>query len=170
MTLIWLAVLVIPFLIVLSGFFSGSETALTAASRARMLQLEKAGDQRAVLVGRLIRDRERLIGAVLLGNNLVNILASALATSVFLMLFGQAGVAYATIVMTLIVLVFGEVLPKTLAISSPDQTSRLVAPIIQPVVAVFSPIVTAVQFVVRGMLRLFGREAAAGLSALSPAV
>ena len=169
MTLIWLAVIVIPLLIVLSGFFSGSETALTAASRARMLQLEKTGDQRATLVGRLIRDRERLIGAVLLGNNLVNILASALATSVFLTLFGQTGVAYATIVMTLIVLIFGEVLPKTLAISNPDQASRLVAPIIQPVVAVFSPIVTAVQFIVQGVLRLFGHEGAAGLSVLSPA-
>ncbi|MCG8448165.1 MAG: HlyC/CorC family transporter [Pirellulales bacterium] len=109
------------------------------------------------------------MGGVLLGNNLVNILASALATSVFLTLFGQAGVAYATVVMTLIVLVFGEVLPKTLAIARPDQTSRLVAPVIGPIVAVFSPIVTAVQLIVQGVLRMFGLESASGLSMLSPA-
>ncbi|MHA1549262.1 MAG: HlyC/CorC family transporter [Alphaproteobacteria bacterium] len=166
--MLWLSVIVIPLLIVLSGFFSGSETALTATSRARMRQLEKSGDRRAALVNVLIRDRERLIGAVLLGNNLVNILASALATSLFLTLFGQAGVAYATIVMTLFVLIFGEVLPKTLAIGNPDQTARSVAPLIRPIVAVFSPVTITVQFVVHGMLRLFGHKVQPGLSMLSP--
>ena len=169
MNYIWLSAIVIPLLIVLSGFFSGSETALTATSRARMRQLEKAGDRRAALVNYLIRDRERLIGAVLLGNNLVNILASALATSLFLTLFGQAGVVYATILMTLIVLIFGEVLPKTLAIGNPDQTARSIAPLIRPIVAVFSPVAIAVQFVVQGVLRLFGQEARSGLATLSPA-
>ncbi len=169
MSMIWLSALVVLLLIVLSGFFSGSETALTATSRARMRQLEKSGDRRAGIVNHLIRDRERLIGAILLGNNLVNILASAIATSFFLTLFGQAGVAYATLVMTLIVLVFGEVLPKTLAIGSPDRASRAVAPIIAPIVVVFSPVTIAVQFVVQRVLRLFGHEPQSGLALVSPA-
>jgi Mg2+/Co2+ transporter CorB len=167
-TFLWMTAAAIPALIVLSAFFSGSETALTAASRARMLQMEKAGDRRAGLVGRLIQERERLIGAVLLGNNLVNILASALATFLFLSLFGEAGVAYATIVMTLVVLVFGEVLPKTLAIGNPDRVAQTVAPIIVVVVAVFAPVVIAVQWIVRGVLRMAGWDAADGKSGLSP--
>jgi Mg2+/Co2+ transporter CorB len=138
--MLWVIAFAVPVLVVISAFFSGSETALTAASKARMLQLEKSGDHRAGIVGLLIQNRERLIGALLLGNNLVNILASALATSFFLTLFGQAGVAYATVVMTLIVLVFGEVLPKTLAIGDPDRISRLVAPALRPIVAVLSGI------------------------------
>ncbi len=167
--ILWAMALSIPLLVVLSAFFSGSETALTAASRARMLALEKSGDRRAGIVGRLIQERERLIGALLLGNNLVNILASALATSLFLELFGQAGVVYATLAMTLLVLVFGEVLPKTLAIGSPDRVSRAIAPTIAVIVAVFSPVVIAVQFVVRGVLRLIGWNASDGMSILSPA-
>ncbi len=168
-TFLWAMAVAIPILVVLSAFFSGSETALTAASRARMLALEKSGDRRAGIVGRLILERERLIGALLLGNNLVNILASALATSLFLELFGQAGVVYATLAMTLLVLVFGEVLPKTLAIGDPDRASRAVAPAIAVIVAVFSPVVIAVQFIVRGVLRLIGWNASDGKSILSPA-
>ena len=168
MTLVLLTALSVLALVLLSGFFSGSETALTATSRARMMQLEKSGDRRAGIVGRLIQDRERLIGAVLLGNNLVNILASAIATSLFLNLFGQAGVVYATIVMTLFVLVFGEVLPKTLAIGDPDRVSRIIGPAIAPVVVVFSPVVFAVQMVVRGVLKLAGYDAGrSGFSMLS---
>jgi Mg2+/Co2+ transporter CorB len=167
MGLIWVSALAIGFLVILSGFFSGSETALTAASRARMHQAEKSGDKRARLVNHLIQDRERLIGAVLLGNNLVNILASALATSLFLSLFGQAGIVYATIAMTFFVLVFGEVLPKTLAISDPDRIARTVAPAIRIVVVVFWPVVTAIQFFVRGLLTLFNRNTSS-ISALSP--
>ena len=168
-TLLWLTAAAIPLLIIVSAFFSGSETALTAASKARMLQMEKSGDRRAGLVGRLIQDRERLIGALLLGNNLVNILASALATAFFLALFGQAGVAYATLVMTFIVLVFGEVLPKTLAISNPDRVSRTIAPIVRMVVAVFSPVVIAVQFIVQGVLRLAGWDTSKARAVLSAA-
>ncbi len=168
-TFLWAMAVAIPILVVLSAFFSGSETALTAASRARMLALEKSGDSHAGIVGRLILDRERLIGALLLGNNLVNILASALATSLFLELFGQAGVVYATLAMTLLVLVFGEVLPKTLAIGDPDRVSRAMAPAISVIVAVFSPVVIAVQFVVTGVLRLAGWNASDGKSILSPA-
>ena len=108
-------------LLTVSAFFSGSETALTAASRPRMHALEQEGDQRAQVVNTLFERQERLIGAILLGNNLVNILASALATSLMIGYFGEAGVAYATLVMTLTVLIFAEVLPKTYAIHNADR-------------------------------------------------
>ena len=166
-TTLWLTVLAILLLLVLSGFFSGSETALTAASKARLLQLEKSGDRRAGAVGRLIADRERLIGALLLGNNLVNILATSLATSLFLSLFGQAGVAYATLIMTVVVLIFSEVLPKTVAIGDPDRFSRVVAPIVRPVVVLFSPMVTSVQILIRAILHGLGSTGADGKNALS---
>ena len=122
-------------LIVFSAFFSGSETALTAASRARMHHLSEEKNKRARIVLSLTEDRERLLGALLLGNNLVNILASALATSVFLALFGDAGVVYATLVMTAIVLIFAEVLPKTYAITNTDSFALAVSPIVRVAIA-----------------------------------
>jgi Mg2+/Co2+ transporter CorB len=134
-----------------------------------MLQREKAGDQRAGIVGRLIVERERLIGALLLGNNVANILASALATSVFLTLFGQAGVAYATVIMTVLVLVFAEILPKTIAIAAPDRWALGAAPMVRFVVSIFSPVITAVQWVVQGVLALFGWRGAGGQPFVSPA-
>lgn len=144
-------------LIGMSAFFSGSETALTAASRARMHQFEKDGDKRATLVNKLISDRERLIGAILLGNNLVNILASALATSLFVSLMpGPSGVAVATATMTVLVLVFAEVLPKTYAITRPDNMARSVARPISWLVAIASWIVIGIQAIVNITLRLIG--------------
>ncbi|MBC2861521.1 HlyC/CorC family transporter [Stappia sp. 28M-7] len=164
---LWLSILAIIVLLVMSGFFSGSETALTAASRARMLQLEKNGDRRATVVSRLIMVRERLIGALLLGNNLVNILASALATNVLLSLFGDAGVVYATLVMTALVLIFSEVLPKTWAISNPDSFAIAVSPVVRVVVIVFGPVVSAVEMIVRALLRLFGVDVSENRNVLS---
>ncbi len=151
---------IIALLLLLSAFFSGSETALTATSKARMHKLESDGDLRARRVNVLIRDRERLIGAILLGNNLVNILASALATSVFLNLFGgsQIAVAWATVTMTVLVLVFAEVTPKTAAIARPDAFAMLVAPLMRWVVFLFAPITRIVQLIVRGALHLFGLD------------
>ena len=154
--LIMLAVVALLFC---SGFFSGSETAFTATSRARMHALEKEGDGRAKLVNRLISAPERLIGAILIGNNLVNILASALATTVFLEAFGAAGVAYATLAMTALVVVFAEVLPKTFAIYSPDRVALTVAPVLRVFVILFSPIARVVQSIVSLIL---GRSAADG--------
>ncbi len=142
-------------LLALSGFFSGSETALTATSRARMHQLEKKGDHRAKRVNRLIAARERLIGALLFGNNLVNILASALATQLLLELFGDVGVAYATLIMTSLVLVFAEVLPKTIALSNPDTSALRVSSFAVMAVNVFSPISRIVQTLVRFILWVF---------------
>jgi Mg2+/Co2+ transporter CorB len=114
-------------LVLISAFFSGSETSMTATSRARMHELERRGNRRAGIVNVLRATPERLIGSILLGNNLVNILASALATTVFVQLFGEAGVIYATIVMTTLVLIFGEVMPKTYALSHPDRFALAVA-------------------------------------------
>ncbi|MGB0056512.1 MAG: CNNM domain-containing protein, partial [Methyloceanibacter sp.] len=136
-------------LLVLSAFFSGSETALTAASRARMHALEQDGNRRARIVNWLLSIRERLIGAILLGNSLANIAASALATSLFLTLFGDVGVAYATAVMTVLVVLFAEVLPKTYAIVNADRMALFVAPAVRFVVAVLAPVTRAMQFLVR---------------------
>jgi len=151
-------IIAIAILLAMSGFFSGSETALTAASRARMHQLEKEGDKRAAAVNRLISDRERLIGSILLGNNLVNILASVLATSLFTLLFGQGGLALvlATGVMTVLVLVFSEVLPKTYAITRTDSMAMAVARPIGVLVLAASWIVKLIQFVVNITLKLLG--------------
>ena len=103
---------IIVLLIVASAFFSSAETALTAASDARMRQLASKGNRRARLVERLRDDREGLIGSILIGNNAVNVIASALATSLFISLFDEAGVLWATIVMTVVLVVFAEVMPK----------------------------------------------------------
>jgi Mg2+/Co2+ transporter CorB len=151
-------------LLLLSAFFSGSETSLTAASRPRMHTLEQQGDHRAQLVNRLFDTKERLIGVILLGNNLVNIMASALATSLLIGWFGEAGVAYATLLMTLLVLIFAEVLPKTFAIHNADRLALAVAPVMRPIVAVFGPATLAVQAVVNVTLRLFGLRYRTGLS------
>ena len=153
---ILITVLAILGLLLLSGFFSGSETALTAASRPRMYGLEKQGDQRAAQVNQLLDGRDRLIGTILLGNNLVNIGASALATSLLIGLFGDAGVAYATLVMTLLVLIFAEVLPKTYALHHSDKAALTVAPLLKVAVLVLSPVTRAIQWIVRGTLKLFG--------------
>ena len=112
----WVSILIIVACLLLSFFFAGSETALMAFSRARMLRLEKQGNDRAATVHRLLQMRERLLGALLLGNNAVNIAASSLATGVFLGWFGDVGVVYATVFMTALLVIFAEVLPKTAAI------------------------------------------------------
>ncbi|MEL6567488.1 MAG: HlyC/CorC family transporter [Pseudomonadota bacterium] len=152
----------IIFLLSLSGFFSGSETSLTAASRSRMHALEKDGDPRAAAVNKLLEDKEGLIGAILLGNNLVNILASALATSLFISLFGQGGLAMAlaTGIMTVLVLVFAEVLPKTYAITRPDEMARSVARPIGWLKNGVGWIVVGIQAIVNTTLRLIGVKAA----------
>ena len=151
-----LDILVIALSIVAAAFFAGAETALTAASRARMHALETAGDNRAKLVNRLIGMRGRLISAMLLGGQFVTIGASAIATSVLLGLFGDHGVWAATIIMTALIVIFGEVLPKTIAIAYPDRVSLLIAPLVLFFVRIFGPIVSAVEALVRGVLRLSG--------------
>ena len=143
-------------LLLLSGFFSGSETALTAASRARIHHLARKGNKRAQAVSWLIDRREQLIGSILLGNNLVNILASALATSVLISIFGPAGVAYATAIMTVLVVIFAEILPKTYALRHADRVALSVAPIARGLVWLFSPVAITMLALVRVILAIFG--------------
>jgi Mg2+/Co2+ transporter CorB len=152
----WLTVGGILVLIMLSGFFSGSETALTASSRSKLRAQADKGTKGAESALKVTEDTERLIGAVLLGNNLVNILAAALATALFTRIFGESGVALATLVMTVLVLVFAEVLPKTYAITDPEAAANRVAPLITVLVKLFSPVVSVVRFFVRAILALFG--------------
>jgi Mg2+/Co2+ transporter CorB len=162
-----LTILAILALIGLSGFFSGSETALTAASRARMHSLETNGDARAATVNTLIERKDRLIGALLIGNNLVNILASALATSLLLSIFGDSGVAVATLTMTLLLVIFAEVLPKSWAISTPDRFAMAVAGVVKAFVVVVGPLSSFVNWIVRHIMSLFGVTFASETSMLS---
>jgi Mg2+/Co2+ transporter CorB len=144
----------VALLLALSAFFSGSETALTAVSRARMHALEQEGRPRARIVNRLLETPERIIGTVLLGNNLVNILASALTTSLLIQLFGEAGVFYATLILTLFIVIFCEVLPKTYAIAFPDRFALTVAPVMSALIVLLSPITRVIEFFVARMMRI----------------
>jgi len=146
----------VALLLLLSAFFSGSETALTAVSRGRMHQLEKDGSRAARNVNRLVANRERLIGSLLLGNTFVNILASSLMTAALETRLGPRAVAVTAGAMTLVILVFAEVLPKTLAIVRTDRFALLVAAPLRRIVAVLAPIVAAVQWLVWRILFLFG--------------
>ena len=162
--MIW-DILIILLLLLCSAFFSAAETALTGASRPRMHALEGQGDRKASLVNRLRAHMEQVIGAVLLGNNMVNIFASALATSVLIGLFGNRGVVYATAVMTVLVVVFAEVLPKTYAINNADRLALALAPAMNVVVGVLRPIIRIMQIVVRAILRLCGANVSTDLGA-----
>ncbi|RMA42425.1 HlyC/CorC family transporter [Rhodophyticola porphyridii] len=155
-TAFWTTAAAIVGLLVLSAFFSGSETALTAASRGKLRSQADRGNKGAERALHLTEDSERLIGSVLLGNNLVNILAASLATALFTRVFGESGVALATLVMTLLVLIFAEVLPKTYAITNAETAAARVSPVIRVVILLFSPVVRMVQILVRGVLRVFG--------------
>ncbi|MCK8484034.1 HlyC/CorC family transporter [Aliiroseovarius sp. S2029] len=152
----WISSAAIAALLVLSAFFSGSETALTAASRGKLRSRADRGDRGSERALSITEDNERLIGSVLLGNNLVNILAASLATALFTRLFGDSGVALATLVMTLLVLIFAEVLPKTYAITRPEDAAAKASGPISMVILVFAPIVAAVRVITRGLLSLFG--------------
>ncbi len=164
----WFAVVAILLCLLASFFFAGSETALTASSRATMLRLQQDGNRNAGIVNRLLAARERLIGALLLGNNAVNILASSLATSVFLVWFGDVGVIYATGLMTVLVVVFAEVLPKTIAFNAPDRMALMAARPMALVVRVLSPVLVAIEWLVRQLLRLLGVRIGEEQSILAP--
>lgn len=164
---VWVSLVIVFISLLLSAFFSASETALTAASRARMLRLEKQGNRSAGLVTRLLATRERMLGALLLGNNVANIGASALTTGLLLAWFGDVGVLYATIVMSVIVIVFAEVLPKTAAIATPERIALIVGRPVLWVVAIFGPIVRAIEWLVRHILRPFGIHVGASQPILS---
>src|SRR5262249_6114627 len=164
----WLTLSIMVALLGASAFFAASETALTGASRASMLRLSKQGNRDADVVSSLIGMRERLIGALLLGNNIANIGASALATGMFTSWFGEVGVLYATAVMTITVVIFAEVLPKTIAINAPDRMSLAVARPMRLMMYVLGPLLTVIEAVVRVLVRMFGIKIGANQPLLSP--
>jgi Mg2+/Co2+ transporter CorB len=141
-------------LLALSAFFNASETALTAASRARMHALEQEGNTKARLVNRLLRQPAKMIGAVLLGNTLVDVMAASLASGVAVVMVGPAGVAYATAIVTLLIVIFSAVLPKTYALAFADSVALFIAPIMRVMIALLSPATAAIQYIVRLILRL----------------
>ena len=155
-TAFWLTCGGIVVLLLFSAFFSGSETALTAASRGKLRSQADKGSKGAQLALEITEDNEKLIGSVLLGNNLVNILATSLATALFTRVFGDGGVALATLVMTALVLIFAEVLPKTYAITNPEAAAARVSTPIRLIVTLLAPLVSAIRLLVRAVLRVFG--------------
>ena len=153
---IFLNTLLIFFLIILSAIFSGSETALTAASRGKLkIQAEK-GNKGARKALDLTSNRKRLVSGILLGNNLVNILATSLATNMFVIVFGDNGILITTVIMTAFLLIFAEVLPKSYAIARPEIASHKASRLIAPFIAVFSPIVVVIQYFITWILGFFG--------------
>ncbi len=163
-----LTIIAIFILIICSAILSGSETALTAASRIRMNKLAQEGNRGARWVNFLLDRQEQFLGAILLCNNLVNILASVLATSLFLQLFGENGVIYATIVMTVTVVIFAEVLPKTYALSTPDVTAMRVSGLLRVVIFILRPLTWILQRISRLTLRLIGVGDDEAASLLAP--
>jgi Mg2+/Co2+ transporter CorB len=153
-----LTALAVAILIAMSAFYSAAETSITSSSRARMFQLEKEGDKSAARVNKLIQNPDRLIGSLLLGNNFLNTLAGALTTALMVNLFGQAPttIAIATALVTAIVLIFAEVMPKTFAFAYPEATARWVSLPVKWSVSLLNPIVTAVRWIVRSSLQIFG--------------
>ncbi len=152
----WITCAVVVMLLAFSGFFSGSETALTAASRGKLRTAADKGNRGAARALAVREDDERLIGAILMGNNIANVLATSLATAALTKVFGANGVAVASLIMTMMILVFAEVLPKTYAISNPERAAGVAAPVIMVVIRILSPLVAFVRLVVRATLRLFG--------------
>ena len=148
------AIVAILVLLVLSGFFNGSETALTAASRARMHALEQEGNVRARTVNELIKQPEKLIGTILIGNTVVDVLAASLATGLGVALFGPAGIVYATTVVSLLIIIFSSVLPKTYALAAADRAALTVAPVLRAIIWLLTPLSIALETVVRLLLKL----------------
>ena len=144
-------------LLILSAYFSGSETALTGASQAYMMDQEKNEDnQKAKVVNRLFAQKDRLIITTLIGSNLSNTLGTALATSVLIDMFGSEGVFYATVIMTILVLVYTDMLPKSYSVLNANTVALYVAPIMRFWVWLFSPLAYVLQFIVRNTFKLFG--------------
>jgi Mg2+/Co2+ transporter CorB len=164
----WLTVLAVVICLLMSAFFSASETAVTASSRAAMMRLASDGNRDAGIVNRLMATRERLLGAILFVNNFANIAASTLATGLLLAIFGKTGVIYATVVMTFLIFILAEVLPKTAAFNAPDRMALVVAQPLEGTVRLFSPFLRVVEWLVRMMLRGVGMPVGHIQSILSP--
>lgn len=151
-----ITLLLILLCLLLAAFFSASETAITAVSRARIYHLVMEGNKRAKMVSDLRLQKERLIAGIMIGNNTVNIIGASIATDLAIHYWGERGVIYATVIMTLVVVVFGEVLPKTYAIQNAEKLALRIAPFIQWFLRVLHPLSIVLQRMVHGMLRLAG--------------
>ena len=143
-------------LIILSAFFSGSETSLTSASKPRMHTLARSGKKNAKIFEKLFKDKEKLICTILFANNLVNVLASALATKILIEITNTEGIFYATVIMTLMILIFGELIPKTLALSKADNFALKIAPLIRFLVILLYPLTIIFNSFVKIVLKIFG--------------
>ena len=154
-------------LLVLSAFFSAAETGLTAVSRARIYKLLKEGNKRAIRVNTLQDKKEDLLGTVLLSYTLLNILATAVGTSLSISLLGQDGLIYATVVLTVLVLVFCEILPKTFAIQNAERMALFAAPILMPMVRILTPITQSIHWFINNTLRLIGIDISGNNSLVS---
>jgi Mg2+/Co2+ transporter CorB len=160
---------VLAVLVVLSAFFSSSETALMSINRYRLMHLARENHGGARLAAKLLEHPDRLIGLILLGNNFVNITASAIATIAFVRLLGEAGVLVATITLTVVILIFAEVAPKTLAAFRPERIALPASYILWPLLRISYPLVRVINFLAGLVLRLFGhRGGKVNDSALSP--
>src|ERR1700743_2466323 len=164
----WIDLSIVIGCLLISAFFSASETRVTGASPASMLRLSKQGNSEAGVVSSLFAMRERMIGALLLGNNIANIGASALATGIFTAWFGEVGVLYATGVMTVVVVSFAEVLPKTIAINAPDRVALLVARPMKLMIFLLGPLLTVIEAIVRVLMMALGIKIGHNPPILSP--
>lgn len=152
---------VLVVLILLSGFFSSSETGMMSLNRYRLKHLRKQNHRGARRASKLLDRPDRLIGLILIGNNAVNILASAIATVIAIRLWGDAGIAIATIALTLVILVFAEITPKTIAALHPERVAFPASVILLPLMKVMYPVVWLVNSVTNALLRLLGVDPAA---------
>ena len=149
----FLLLLFIIFLIFISGFLSGSETAITAVSKPRIVSKIKQGSKRALYVKKIIDLKESVISTILLSNNLVNILATSLATAFFYDIFGITGIFYATLLMTFLLVIFAEVLPKTYSINKPTRTAIIISPIIYYLYKILYPLIILINFIVNLLIK-----------------
>ncbi len=167
------AIIIVLALILLSGFFSAAETGITTVSRARIHRLSTEGNKRAILVSDLIRQKDRTLSAILLGNSAVNITASSVATEILIRIYGDDGVIYATVIITLLVLVCGEVIPKTYAFSNAERVALAFSRSVRLVVWLLAPVTGLVQQFVNYLfriLRIKAGEENSGLEAISETI
>ncbi|WP_425411332.1 HlyC/CorC family transporter [Oceanospirillum beijerinckii] len=144
------------FLIICSGFFSSSETGMMSLNRYRLSHKAKNKDRAALRVSRLLERPDRLIGVILIGNNFVNILASSIATIIAIRLYGDAGIAIATALLTLVILIFAEVTPKTLAALHPERIAYPASLLLSPLLKLMYPLVFMVNAITNTLLKLMG--------------
>ncbi|MHA1539740.1 MAG: HlyC/CorC family transporter [Alphaproteobacteria bacterium] len=160
-------ILFILFLIICAAFFSSAETAITGTSTARLYHLEEEGNKSAKLMNKLLQKKDQLIATILIGSNLVNVLSSALAANLLVQMFGDAGLVYATLIMTVMLLLFSEVLPKTYALYHADKTALGFAPVLYFLTILCTPFTLVLKRVTRVFMRLCGGELGDGVSELS---